>query len=296
MGFMGRLFVYDKTEEVKVYPNIENISRYQLMTIKGGLHRTGIKPVRIPGRGMDFESLREYVPDDDYRIINWKATARRGKFIVNQYDEEKSQNIFIILDAGRMMTGSAGKMSKIDYAVNAVLMLSYVSSLRGDRAGLLVFASDIKAYLPPSGGRKQVQLILEILYYLQPECVEPDYSLAFGFLGTRLRKRSLVFLFTDLMDQHSSEELVKYFPTLSPPHLPFCVVLSDPEVEKISSHICRSSGEIYQQAIAQEILWDRKKALARLEKAGVSTMDILPRELSLRVVNEYLKIKSMARL
>lgn len=294
-GLIGRRRALDRREEVKVYPNIKNISRYQLMSIKGHLHRAGIKSARIPGRS-NFESLREYVPDDDYRIINWKATARRGKFIVNQYDDEKSQNIIIMIDAGRLMTGYAGDLSKLDYAVNAALMLAYVCTLKGDKAGMMVFAGNIKTYIPPGRGKKQVNLILETLYDLKPEFVEPNYSLAFKFLGTKIRKRSLLFLFTDCIDLHSSEGLVKYFPTLSPPHLPFCIVLSEPQIEDISGKVCTSSKEIYQQAVAREVLWERKKALAILEKNGVYTLDTAPQNLSIQIVNEYLKIKSMSRL
>lgn len=296
LGLTGRRISIEKKHDVKVYPDLQNISRYQLMAIKGHLQRSGIKPVRLMGQGMEFESLREYMTDDEYRSINWKASARRGKLIVNQYDVEKSQNIMILIDAGRLMTGMAGEMAKIDYAVNAALMLCYVCTLRGDNAGLLVFGKDIKSYVPPGKGKKHLHMILETLYEVTPEFVEPNYPVCFKFLGTKSRKRSLVFLFTDLIDKDSSGELLKYFPLLFPHHIPFCVTITDPVIKDIASRDCTSSKEVYEQAIGHHVLWERKKALTLMEKKGVYTLDALPAELSVRVINEYLKIKSKARL
>ncbi|OQA16300.1 MAG: hypothetical protein BWY64_02602 [bacterium ADurb.Bin363] len=296
LGLTGRRIVVEQRQKVRVYPNLDNVTRYQLMAIKGHLQRTGIKPAKILGRGMEFESLRDYLPDDEYSDINWKASARRGRLIVNQYDEEKSQNILILIDAGRMMTSCVGGISKLDYAVNTALILSYVCSLRGDKIGLLAFAGDIKSYLPPSKGKKHIQLILETLYDLTPELVEPNYSLALKFLGTKSRKRSLVFLFSDIMDQYSSEELIKYFPTLFPHHIPFCVAITDPVIREMATKDCTASREIYEQAMAEQVLWERKKALSIMGKKGVYTMEALPEELSVKVINEYLKIKVKAKL
>ncbi len=296
LGLTGRRISIEKKQEVRVYPDLRNISRYQLMAIKGHLQRSGIKPVRLMGHGMEFESLREYMTDDEYRSINWKASARRGHLIVNQYDVEKSQNIMILIDAGRLMTAMAGEMAKFDYAVNAALMLCYVCTLRGDNAGLMVFGHDIKSYVPPGKGKKHLHMLLETLYEVEPGFVEPNYPACFKFLGTRSRKRSLVFLFTDLIDKDSSGELLKYFPLLFPHHIPFCVTIIDPVIKDIATRDCISSKEIYEQAIGHHVLWERKKALTIMEKKGVCTLDAIPSELSVRVINEYLKIKSRARL
>ena len=208
LGLGGRQFLMKDLHRVRVYPNIRGISNYRLLSRKNRLLREGMKPSRLPGAGTDFESLRDYVPGDEYRRINWKATARRSRLVASQYQAEKSQNIFVVIEAGRMMAADIEGLSRFDHAINSALLLSYVAMEKGDRVGLMVFADEILAYIPPKRGRKQLNRIIESLYGLEPRPVEADYRRGMGYLTARNRKRSLVVLYTDLVDEEVSRSVL----------------------------------------------------------------------------------------
>ena len=182
------------------------------------------------GGGSEFESLRDYVPGDEYKKIDWSATARRGKLISRQYEAERSQNIVLLLDTGRTMLQPVQKMAKLDFVVNTALMLAYVAAASDDKVGLMAFDADIRVYLPPAKSKAQVYGILESLYNLNARMVETDYKAAFQNLATRWRRRSLVVLFSDLVDPDSSAQILDAVPMLADMHRLVCVTVSDPNI------------------------------------------------------------------
>lgn len=215
LGFFLRQFkVSGENNHLRVYPNIMEIRKYQLLAQHGHLIEAGLKSSRVVGLGTDFESLRDYQVDDEYRRINWGATARRGRLTSNRYEVDKSQNILLVLDAGRMMSGEANNLSKLDHAVNSGLLLGYVGVSRDDKVGLLAFTDRVKLYIPPGKGKPQLQKILAGLYNLQPEVVESDYQAACRYISVKNRKRSLVCIFTDLIDEEASNNLITYVSSL----------------------------------------------------------------------------------
>lgn len=292
LGLLVTQAMAPAAQQVRVYPDLKAVNTYELLARRGRLMEAGIRAARYRGRGTEFESLRAYLPDDDSRIINWKATARRGQLISSQFQSERSQNLLIALDAGRMMAGRVGEMTKLDYAINAALMAAYVGAAMGDRVGLLAFGADIRAYLPPRRGRRQVFRLLESLYRLEPELVEPDYEGAFQYLSLRHRRRSLVVVFTDLVDPDASELLLKQIGALHPHHLVLCVTVADAGVLEIAHAMPDTAHRVYEKAIAYQVMADREAALSCLRRRGAAVVDVPADQLASATVNRYLELKA----
>ncbi|MEI6499461.1 MAG: DUF58 domain-containing protein [Armatimonadota bacterium] len=287
---------FPAAQEVAVYPNLLEVSRYQYLARTDRLRQAGFRIVHRRGEGTEFESLRDHTPDDEYRSIDWKATARRHRPTSRQYEIERSQTVIIMIDAGRMMTAQIGDLSRLDYAINAALMLSYVASEKDDAVGLITFAEEVKGFVPPRKGRGQVGRITEALYDLQPALVEPDYAAAFGMLYGRARKRALVVCFTDLVDVDASRRLLGHLAALAPHHLPLLITLRDSTLEQAARQTPEDSFGVYQKAMAAEVLADREVALGVLRQRGVLVLDAAPEKLTVSAVNEYLNLKARGKL
>jgi uncharacterized protein (DUF58 family) len=284
------------TAEVDVYPDLLSVRQYDLLLRARRLEEAGFRRTRRRGTGTDFESLREYVPDDEYRRIDWKATARRGQPFTRQYEEERGRTVMLLIDAGRMMSAQVGPLSKLDHAINAALMLAYVALSRDDSVGLIVFADSIKALAPPRRGRAYLQRILEELYDIQPTMAEPDYRAAMYHLHDRARKRSLAVLFTDLVDEQASRRLIAHTATAYPRHLPLVVTIRDPEIRRVSEAMPESGSELFERAVASQVLRDRERALAALRRSGADVLETPAGELTVALVNRYLELKERLRV
>ena len=283
-------------QPIKVYPNMLDIRKYELLIRKGRALETGLRRIRLYGRGTEFESLRDYGPDDEYRQVDWKASARRGRLMSRQYQVERSQNVVILLDAGRTMSVRIADMTKLDYAINAALMLAYVAAAGGDKVGLLTFSQRVDRFLPPSKGRTQALAIMQALYNVPITTEETDYAGAFMYLSRRWRKRSLVVVFSDLLDPESSRQIITHLQTLAPSHLCMCVAISDSNVLASARLVPEEANELYEKAAAVEMLHERQQAVAALQRAGVVVVDSEPGTLSVSVINQYLDIKTRMRL
>ncbi len=281
---------------VKVYPNLLDVRRYDLLLRRNRLQEMGLRSSRMFGEGTDFERLREYLPDDEFRRINWKATARRSFPITAEYQTERSQNVFAVLDAGRMMQSPVAEIAKLDYVINAVLFLTYVASGKGDRVGMMSFADEVSHYLSPRQGRGQFYRMLELLYALEPQPVEPDYQKAFTYLALKQRRRSLIVIFTDLSSGASVNTLVSQVAMLARNSLPLVVTISDPEIHAAACLIPSDSHTTYQRASAINLLDERRVVLDSLQRRGVLTLDVPANQLSTAVINRYLELKGRTLL
>jgi uncharacterized protein (DUF58 family) len=285
--------------KAKVYPNLLEIRLYDQLARQGRMDAAGLRPLRHAGEGGEFEQLRDYLPDDDYRRISWTATARHGKPITVDYSPERSQNIMVVVDTGRrMMSRPLGeaRTTRLDLIINAVLMFSYVAIARSDRVGLLTFDSQVHRYLPPRGGMGQFYQLVEALHDVEGQPVEPNYQQALRYLQAQRQNRSLVMLLTDPTGQDAAQELVGQLGAFYPRHLPMCVVLSDPAVLDAAQRQPYSTDAIYQRAVAEQILDERQLWLNRLHQRGVHTLDVPAHHLTAAVVNKYLEMKAGARL
>lgn len=276
---------------VKVYPNLVDVHKYNLLMRRNRLWELGVRPTRRLGAGNEFERLRDYTPDDEYRRINWKATARRGKPISVEYETERSQNIYVLLDVGRMMRTPVGDVAKMDYAINAVLLLAYVATQKGDRIGLLTFADRMLSYITPRSGKVQFQRLLEQLYTVQGERVEPDYGAAFSEFAARQHRRGLALVFTDLTGSITTDTLVAQMTHLRRQHLPLLVTVADPTVNRLATQPIIDSATLYERTVAERMLADRWLTLDQLRRRGVQTLDVPADELSVAVINRYLAMK-----
>ena len=277
---------------VSVFPNLRAVADYDLLLRKANLSRQGTRRVRVSGGGREFASLREYTPDDEYRTIDWKATARRGKVISRTFEAERSQDILLLIDLGRLMRQEIASAQKLDHVVNAALMLSHVVAGAEDRIGLLTFADEPKAWVPPRRGRAAAQEILTALYSARALPIESDYRAAFRFLAARWRKRSLAVLFTDLADPESSAMLLAEIAQLASAHLVVCVVVADPLIGERARLSPTEAAQVYEKAVATDVLSDRRRALNLLKKRGVLVVDAEPQELSADLVARYLEVKA----
>ena len=285
-----------------MYPDVTQIKTHLLLARENRVAMLGLRRSRMLGQGQEFERLRDYVPGDSMRHIDWKATARRRSLITREYDVEQSQNIMIMLDLGRTMASRTSEadgtlgMSKADYAINAWVMLAHVAAQSDDRVGLFCFAGEPISFLAPGKGSRQAAALMEALYPLQPKTEESDYFKNLTFIAHKQPKRALVFLFTDLIDPESSRLLIKSMALLVKKHLVVCVALADYELPSIiDSEPCRAS-DIYAQTVALGIIRERKKALAQLANLGVVTVDATPSDLTVAAVNKYLQLKREARI
>jgi uncharacterized protein (DUF58 family) len=296
LGLVVRQGSIKGTEPVKVYPNLLDVRRYDLLLRRNRLQEMGLRHTRIFGEGTEFERLREYSPDDEFRRIEWNATARRHRPVTIEYQTERSQNVIAVLDIGRMMQSPVSQIAKLDYVVNAVLLLAYVATGKGDKVGLMTFADDVSAFIPPRQGRGQFYRMLEALYAVKAQPVEPDYGRAISYLALKQRRRALVLIFTDLSGGVSMQSLVTHVTVLARHSLPVVVTISDPDVHKAARQSPRDSFTVYQRAAATRMLDERRVMLDNLKRHGVLTLDVPANQLSMSVINRYLELKGRTML
>lgn len=286
----------EATEAVQVFPNLLEVRRYEAM-VRTTLVRTGGYHVkRMPGAGREFSHFRDYLVDDDYRSINWKATARRAKPITAVFESEHSQDIIFCLDIGRMMAARVGNLSKLDHAINAVLMLTHVSQRFQDNLGLLVFSHKVHDYLPPTKGRAQYARFLNTLYTVQPELCYVDYREAFQYLIAKHPKRALTMVFTDLLDNVVSQEYRESVQLLKRFHLPLTLAVADVPLQNLAARTPESTEQLYDITMARELLHGRTELLRSLEREGVMVVDTVPERLTIDAVNRYLALKTGMRI
>lgn len=296
LGLLWRHATYSNATDVKVYPDIREARKHEIYAHRNRRPEPGLRRMRVRGQGREFESLREFVTGDEIRHISWAATARRGKLITRQYTIERSQNIVVLLDTGRLMTARIGKLTKLDHAVNATLSIAYVAAAGGDNVGLVAFSRRVVSYLPPRRGHDQINRLMESLYSLEPQMIEPSYKRAFNFFSANCHRRSLVIILTDLVDRDASAELLANTSQLVPRHLPLIITIGDTDLREMVRATPQAAADVYRQAVAEEILRQREEALTRIRHAGGLALDVPAGRLSLELVNKYLEVKERGLL
>ena len=315
LGMWFRQFTRESEKSAQVYPDLSPVRRYEIALREGKMRDIGLHLLRLRGRGTEFESLREYTSGDEYKSINWKASARSGKLISTSYEIERDQTMVICLDCGRMMTSMAVSkddkrasedeilagapqtaLSKLDCAINATVLLAHVAASMNDAVGLLLFSDGVVKWLPPRKGRVQTGLIIEALYGAQPSLVEPDYQVAYEHLMARRVRRALVVTFTDIIDTSASRELLSASGALRKHHNALCVTIANRDVSEMAAQFPQNEDALYQKAMAQRMLSEREGALEKLRASGVGILDVEANELTVATVNRYLNLKSRGAL
>jgi len=296
LGLMLRQGRVPAAGPVKVYPNLLDVRRYNLLLRRNRLQEMGLRNTRMFGEGTEFERLREYLPDDDFRRIDWNATARRNRPVTIEYQTERSQSVMAVIDTGRMMLSPVAQIAKLDYVINTVLLLTYVATGHGDQVGMMTFADSVTRYLRPRQGRGQFYRMLELLYAVEAQPVEPDYQQALSYLALKQRKRALLVIFTDLTSGMSMASLAKQVALLARSSLPLVVTISDPDIHAAAHQRPGDSLGVYQRAVATQFLDERRVTLDWLRRQGVLTLDVPANQLSITVINRYLELKGKVRL
>jgi uncharacterized protein (DUF58 family) len=283
-------------QAVKVYPNMRRAREAELKALGARSLVSAHRKTSWRGEGREFESMRDYVRGDELRHISWTATARRGKVTTRQYQIERDQTILIALDAGRLMTARIERETKLDSAIHATLALMSAAARAGDNAGLVVFGRRIKSYLPPSRGRDHLDAVLEALHAVEPEMIEPSYARAFEFISANSKRRSLVVLLTDLVDEEGSKELLTSLHLLRPRHLPLVVTIADRDLKAVVREMPSSVRDLFTQSVAEEIIYQREAALRLVESQGGLALDVTAASLAPALLEMYLRVKERGLL
>ena len=295
-GLIWKQVRWPIAESVRVYPNIHEARKHELYAFRNRELLVGRRRMRFKGQGREFESLREFVTGDEIHHISWSATARRGKLMTREYRVEKSQNVVVMLDTGRLMTARIGELTKVDHAINAALSISCVALAGGDNVGLLTFGRHVESFLAPRRSKDQLANIMEALYAIEPAMIEPSYARAFNYLVANNRRRSLVIILTDLIDSEASADLLSHARLLMPRHLPLIVTIGDSDLRALVTHAPSSIAEVYRQSVAEELIRQRDEALSRITHAGGLALDVPVGRLSIELVNKYLDVKERGLL
>jgi uncharacterized protein (DUF58 family) len=280
-------------QAVRVYPDLKQLQEFDALS-RQDRELSMVRASRLKGGENEFARLRDHVQDDDSRRVDWKATAKRQKLTVREYQLESNQNIMFLLDAGRVMTGVDSGISRFDHALNATLMLAHVAARGGDRVGALGFDDTLRVMMTPQAGGKASRSIIQATYDLFPRLVEPDFDLAFQTLTSRVKNRTLVILFTHVIDFSAAEALLRRIKAISRRHLPLVICFRDLDVEGLASPSGRA--DIYLKGAAAEHLRWQKSLMQDLKRSGALVLETTARELTGKLVTRYLQIKAQQLL
>ncbi len=283
---------YDCRGPLHVYPDIKQIGEYALLARTNRLSQIGVRRTRRPGQDNNFERLRDYQSDDNYKHIDWRASARRQKLTVKQFQTDQSQRVIFLLDCGRMMTNEYQQLSLLDYALNSVLMLSYVALAQGDSVGMLCFSDRIHAYVPPAGGKRHMNRLLHAGFDQFPHLVHSRFDEAFLYLSTHCRRRSLVVLITNVIDQVNASQIESYMGNLVGRHVPLLVLARDHRIFEAADNPASDAKAMYRTAAASQLLTWRDQVIRGMKARGGLALDVFPEQMTTPLVNQYLEIKA----
>ena len=292
LKLVRRRYILKQEKTVKVYPSYVQMRRYQLHAIGSHLQETGVKRMRKLGHSMEFEQIKEYVRGDDYRTLNWKATAHHGNFMVNTYTDERSQQIYCIINKGRIMKMPFAGMTLLDYAINASLVLSNVALQKQDKAGLITFAQQLDAFIPADKKPTQISNILETLYKQQTNFLEPDFEKLFSVVRNRITQRSLLILFTNFESFESLERELPSLKKLAHYHLLMVVFFENTELKELTELKATGTEDIYIKTIAEKYRYEKQLIAKELQKHGIISVLSTPQRLTVNSLNKYLELKN----
>ncbi len=296
LGLLSRIVVVPMRSSVTVVPSLTNVRRFRLLAMQNRLSDAGVRALKQRGEGTSFAGLRDYVPGDDPRLLDWKSTARHGRLITREQTIERSQTVISLIDCGRAMTQMAGRFSRFEHVLSAALVLSDVAATSGDRVGLIAFDSTVRAYVPPQGGTAALRTLHSALSNLDATLTEPDYASAFRLLAMRQRRRALVLFFTDVIDERTARSFIAYAGRAAQRHAIVIVALQNDALLEAARPRTAGSLALFRSAAAEELIREREEALARMRHVGVTVLDVSPTRMAAAVVNRYLEIKSRGLL
>lgn len=291
LSLAERRYTCGESQDAKVYPSYLMLHKYELLAMNNRLTEMGVKRIRRAGNNTEFERIKEYVEGDNYRSLNWKASARRHQLMVNVYEDERSQQIVSVIDKGRPMQQAFQGMTLLDYAINASLMLSYVAVRKTDKAGLVCFADHTDTFVAPSRRHGQMERLLDALYSQQTRWSESDFGDMLATINKRLTKRSLLVVYTSFANTQAMTRQLPYLKQLNLRHKVLVVFFADNEMRDFVNSSPRSTEEYYQHVIVEKMLYEQRLIVSQLRQHGILSMLTTPQNLSVDVVNRYLELK-----
>jgi len=278
--------------KIDVYPDIKELKEYFVMARNNRLFEIGIHKNRYRGRGTELESLREYSKDDDSRVIDWKASARMNKPISRVFQMESMNDVVFVLDCGRLMTSEEGELSSLDLAINALLVLSHITITLGDHIRIIPFSDRIIGDFTSVRGKSSMKSILKFVTPIQAEFVESNYPLVFSHLQNTIRKRSLIIFVSDIIDDINYSMFKKNFSVLGKRHSLLFMLLRDRLLQEEANKESESLTDLYSITAARSMVLKRNQSIIKLKHSGIKVMDILPENVTARLVDKYLEIKA----
>ena len=292
LGLVSRRFTFQKDAMLPSYPSFIHLRKYELMALQNEFLLGGIKKVRKLGHTMEFEQIKEYVPGDDVRTINWKATSKRNQLMVNQFQDEKSQRIFMLIDTGRTMQMPFNGLSLLDYSINATMALSHIILKKNDRAGMMTFSKKAENKIAADNKSGQLKKISQMLYNVQTNFYESDFNRLYQDVKFTIGQRSLILLFTNFETLDAVNRQMKYLRGIAKNHLLVIVFFKNSELQKVINSNPKNIQEVYDEIIAEKFEYEKKLIIQELRKYGIYSLYTLPENLNIEVINKYLEIKA----
>ena len=292
LRLISRRFTYDNNQMVPTYPSYMQLRKYDLMAFSNNLSQYGLKKIRRIGHTMEFEQIKEYVQGDDLRTINWKATAKKNQLMVNQFQDEKSQNVYMVIDKGRVMKMPFNGLSLLDYAINATLVLSNVILKKQDKAGILAFSKKVENRVVAEKRQSQMQLIMENLYNVKTDFFESDFSRLYVDIKKNINQRSLIMLYTNFETLDGLHRQLPYLKGIAKNHLLVVVFFNNTELNELIQKKAENVQEIYDKVIAEKFVFEKRLIVNELRKYGIYSVLTQPDQLTLDTINKYLEIKA----
>ena len=292
IGLVARRFRFSQDVVLPVYPSFIQMRQYEIMAFSQRLWQAGIKKVRRIGHSQEFEHIKEYVVGDDFRTVNWKATGRRHKIMVNHYQDERSQQIYCLIDKGRTMQMPFDGLSLLDYAINASLVLSNLIIKKSDKAGLITFQDTVNLLLPASRMGTQMKRIMEALYNQKTAYPESDFSSLAGTVKANIAQRSLLLLFTNFETIYALQRQLPYLVSLSRQHLVVVIFFENTALQETISSPARGLRQLYHKVIAEQLHYEKRLIVKELIRHGIQALLTPPQQLSVNVINKYLELKA----
>jgi len=296
LKIVKRKYVFQKNQMVPVYPSIIQMQQYDFLAISNKLTQFGMKKIRRIGHTQEFEQIKEYVPGDDFRTINWKATAKTTQLMVNQYQDEKSQPIYSIIDTGRVMKMPFNQLKLLDYAINSTLAFSNVALKKGDKTGMITFSKHIETYVPAVQKISHLNTILEKLYNINTEFTDSDFGLLYAHIKRKVNHRSLLLLYTNFEHISSLRRQFPFLLAIAKKHVLVVIFFENTELEELIATDAEDLQSIYHKTIAEKFSLEKRLMQKELQKYGIQTILTKPENLTINTINKYLEIKARGLL
>lgn len=282
----------ERPQMVPVYPSFIQMRKYELLAISNRLVDSGIKRIRRIGNNREFEQIKHYVAGDDFRTVNWKATARRADLMVNSYQEERSQQVYMIIDKGRTMQMPFEGMTLLDYAINASLAMANIAMKKSDKAGLITFQDKVNTVLPASRINNQLMHLMEALYNQKTSFREPDFSALYSVVRRKVTQRSLLLLFTNFETEYGVKRQLSYLSSLARQHVVVVIFFENTEMRQLLDEPATTLEQIFHKAVAEKFSFEKRLIVRELQKNGVYALLTTPAKLTINTINTYLELKA----